>query len=274
MITGAAFVDLSAAYDIVTHRILIQKIFNTTRDSPLCRVIQNMLSSSRFYVELNNEHSKWRNQKNGLPQGSVLSPVLFNIYTNDQPIYPGTRSFIYAHDLCVTAQYPSFTEVEKTIEDALEEITQYYRSISLRANPDKTQVTAFYIRNNEAKKIVKSQMEQYRTREHGPAQVLRCHSGPHTELQTICTQYKGESGNTQQSSAEICKLEVGHKCKHDQNQDACFLGNSVAEYAAPVWARSDHAHVLDSEETGIKRIPLSIWSEPNNVPLEVLKLLP
>ena len=50
----------------------------------------------------------------------VLSPVLFNIYTNYQPIYPGTRSFTYADDLCVTARYPSFTEVEETIEDALE----------------------------------------------------------------------------------------------------------------------------------------------------------
>ena len=151
MITGAAFVDLAAAYDTVNHRILIQKIVNTTRDSPLCRVIQNMLSSRRFYVELNNERSRWMQQKNDLLQGSVLSPVLFNIYTNDQPIYHGTRSFIYADDLCVTAQYPSFIEVDETIEDALE----YYRSNSRRANPDKTQLTAFHLRKEEAKRSLK-----------------------------------------------------------------------------------------------------------------------
>ena len=115
MITGAAFVDLSAAYDTVNHRILIQKLYNTTQDSQLCRVFQNMLSNRRFYVELNNERSRWRKQKNGLPQGSVLSPILFNIYTNDQPIHDGTRNFIYADDLCVTAQYSSFTEVETTM---------------------------------------------------------------------------------------------------------------------------------------------------------------
>ena len=60
-------------------------------------------------------------------------------------------SFIYADDLCVTAQYPTFQEVEQQIEEALGELTHYYRSNSLRANPDKTQVTAFHLRNREAK---------------------------------------------------------------------------------------------------------------------------
>ena len=137
MIAGLGFVDLSAVYNTVNHRILIQKLYNTTQDSHLCRVFQNILSNRRFYVELNNECSRWRKQKNGLPQGRVLSPILFNIYTN------GMRNFIYANDLCVTAQYSSFTEVETTIGDALDELIQYYRSNSLRANPDKTQVTAF-----------------------------------------------------------------------------------------------------------------------------------
>ena len=114
MITGVAFVDLSAAYDTVNHRILIQK----TQDSLQCRVIQNMQSSRRFYVELNNECSRWSKQKNDLLQGSVLSPILFNIYTNDQPLHNGTCSFIYADDLCVTAQQPSFIEVETTIEES------------------------------------------------------------------------------------------------------------------------------------------------------------
>ena len=98
-------VDLSAAYDTLNHILLIQILYNTTQGSKLCRVIQNLLFNRRFYVELNNERSRWSKQKSGLPQDSVHASTLFNIYTNDQPIHNGTMSFIYADDLCITDQY-------------------------------------------------------------------------------------------------------------------------------------------------------------------------
>ena len=246
MITGAVFVDLSAAYDTVNHRILIQKLYNTTQDSQLCRVFQNMLSNRRFYVELNNERSRWRRQKNGMPQGSVLSPILFNIYTNDQPIHDGTRNFIYADDLCVTAQYSSFTEVETTIGDALEELTHYYRSNSLRANPDKTQVTAFHLRNKEANRSLK--VEWNRT---------KLENTPHPKYLGVTLDrtlsYKEHMHNTKMKVAtrnnllrKLSNSKWGANASTIRTT-ALALCYSVAEYAAPVWARSSHAQKLNPE---------------------------
>ena len=65
----------------------------------------------------------------------------------------------YTQTIYVSAQYSSFTEVERTIRDALNKPTQYYRSNSLRANPDETQLTAFHLNTPQSiKKVVKFKM--------------------------------------------------------------------------------------------------------------------
>jgi len=76
--------------------------------------------------------------------------VLFNVYTNDQPILLSTNSFICADDRCITAQKDSFTEApEQTLSDALCHLQEYYTSNLLRLNPSKTQMTAFHLKNQQ-----------------------------------------------------------------------------------------------------------------------------
>ena len=99
-ITGAVFIDLSAAYDTVNHRALMLKVAKTIKNTPLVRIIGSLLDNRRLCVEMQGKKSRWRSQKNRLPQGSVLSPNLFNTYTNDQPTLNNIKRFIYT-DLCL-----------------------------------------------------------------------------------------------------------------------------------------------------------------------------
>ena len=125
MITGVVLVDLSAAYDTVNHRCLLSKILAITRDISLTELIESMLENRMFYVELGGKRSKWRRLKNGLPQGSVLAPLLFNIYTNDQPGSDDTRRFLYAEDLGAATQDTDFSVVEKRLTNFLDQLTPY-----------------------------------------------------------------------------------------------------------------------------------------------------
>ena len=57
-ITGAAFIDLSAAYDTVQHRTMVNKLFDMTGDLDLCQVIKSLFNNRHFYVQLNDQKSK------------------------------------------------------------------------------------------------------------------------------------------------------------------------------------------------------------------------
>ena len=153
-----------------------------------------------------------------MPQESVLSPILFNIYTNGQALHGGTHSFIYADNLCITAHYSSFTEVESTIGDALTKLRQYYRSNSLRANPDKTQVTAFHLRNKESKlslKVVWNKTELENTPHPKYLGVTLDRTSGYK--QHNYTQHKDEGGHTQQSIKKVVKFKMGSECRYNQN---------------------------------------------------------
>ena len=93
-VTGAVFVDLSATYNTVNHRILKTKIYQMTDDKAMTTLLGTLLKNRMFYVALNQKKSQWQQQRNSLPQGSVLAPLLYNIYTNDQPTDKRTSRFI------------------------------------------------------------------------------------------------------------------------------------------------------------------------------------
>ena len=214
LITGAVFVDLSAAYDTVNHRCLLSKVLEMTGDVHLTDLIRTMLESRRFFVVLNGKKSRWRRQRNGLPQGSVLAPMLFNIYTNDQPVHGDTRS-------------------KNTT-------TTYYDTNQLRANPSKTQVCTFHRRNLEAKR----ELNVVWTGTRLSNTTTPVYLGVHLD-RTLC--YKTQIEKTKMkvyARNKIIRKLANSKwgCQASTLRPSCLaLCYSAAEYACPVWARSTHA---------------------------------
>jgi len=111
------YLDLAKAFDKVSHQRLLNKLKACGIHGKLYAWIADWLVGRRQRVCLQGEYSLWRWVLSGVPQGSVLGPVLFFIYIDD--LEDGIRNMVYkfADDTKVLAQVQSDAERKKLQED-------------------------------------------------------------------------------------------------------------------------------------------------------------
>ena len=80
---GALLTDLSKAFDCLSHDLLLAKLNAYGFNLPALRLIQSYLSKRKQRTKINSEFSSWEEILFGIPQGSILGPLLFNIYLCD-----------------------------------------------------------------------------------------------------------------------------------------------------------------------------------------------
>ena len=108
--------DLSKAFDCLSHELLIAKLSAYGFSPSALRLIHSYLSERKQRVKINGSFSAWRETMIGVPQGSVLGPLLFNIYINDLFMFVKDAQICnYADDTTIYACDTNIESVIKTL---------------------------------------------------------------------------------------------------------------------------------------------------------------
>lgn len=110
----------------------------------MVNLIKSYLSNRNFFTTIDNEHSKARPIQAGVPQGSVIGPYLYNIYTSDLNNLKRSEIAQFADDTAIYASERRKKSLHKYLQEDINIITNYYKTWRIKLNETKTQAVYYH----------------------------------------------------------------------------------------------------------------------------------
>jgi hypothetical protein len=148
-ITVASFIDLSKAFDSVSHPILLEKMLTLgIRDREL-HLISSYLSNRSQVVKVNGSYSKPLIMNRGVPQGSVLGPLLFVIFMNDFKNVLSSTPVLYADDVTMILTHNDCYSLNTELNQEMEKAVDWFNRNELSMNHCKTMKLFFSLNKKD-----------------------------------------------------------------------------------------------------------------------------
>jgi hypothetical protein len=142
-IIGMVMIDYRKAFDMVDHMLLLKKLAAYGVDNDALQWFGSYLNDRQQVVKLGNKHSSAAFIRHGLPQGSILGPLLFITFINDLPLYVTSSNVdLYADDTTLTSstKFDTIDSLQETLNSSLADADSWATSNKLPINESKTKV--------------------------------------------------------------------------------------------------------------------------------------
>ncbi|KAK9880332.1 hypothetical protein WA026_010217 [Henosepilachna vigintioctopunctata] len=142
----ATFLDIHKAFDQVWHAGLVQKLLNIRLPFHFVKLINSFLTERIIRVKISNSYSEPFSPLAGIPQGSILSPLLYIIYTYDipNPVNLNTHISLFADDTALWTTGRTTAVCSRELQRQLDAFSTWARKWRITPNPSKTQSILFH----------------------------------------------------------------------------------------------------------------------------------
>ncbi|KAL4120963.1 hypothetical protein QTP88_013557 [Uroleucon formosanum] len=141
---SGVFLDVAQAFDRVWHKGLLFKLLFLP--TPLFLLLKSFISNRTFSVRCEDETSDPHPIKAGVPQGSILSPTLYNIYTADLPQSINTTLATFADDTAIISTNSEIATTTNNIQDHLIQLQDWFSLWNIKVNENKSIHITFTLR--------------------------------------------------------------------------------------------------------------------------------
>ena len=159
MHTGMILVDLQKAFDTLDHGLLLEKMKYFGFRTSVIKCFESYLSNRKLLVCID-VFSEAGTLKYGVPQGSILGPLLFLLYVNDLPqSLSDAGSYLYANDNCIFYQHEDAKKIENDLNKEFSSLCHWFidNKLSIHFGEDKLNPFSFQRREVQSKLIYPSQ---------------------------------------------------------------------------------------------------------------------
>ena len=217
----------------------LEAICHVIPDCHLVRFISTIIFNRRFTLKTSDgQVSRLRRLKNGVPQGLVLAPTLFNIYLSDLPSTSSSK-YAYADDLALLYSNRNWTTVENTLTTDMDALAKYLRTWRLKLSTTGTTAPPITLNTKEAHRQITVKMD---------GSTLPCNSTPtylgvKLDRQLTFKQHIEALRDKVASRNNLLRRLAGSSWGAHTSTlrtGALALVYSAAEYAAPAWCSSTH----------------------------------